>query len=461
MSIEKTTPRPKLSRRGFLEGTAASLAFSIVPSTVMVSKGYASPNNKLNIAGIGIGGMGGGNLRKCESENIVALCDVDDAYAAKTFGRYPQAKKYRDFRKMLEKEDKNIDAVVVATPDHTHAVIAMMAIEMGKHVFVQKPLAHTVKEVRALTNAARKHKVQTQMGNQGHSTDSIRELREWIKDGAIGPVREVHAWSDRPVGGRPWSDFPLMARPKDTPPVPKTLDWDLWLGPTAYRPYHPIYVPLQWRGWYAFGTGALGDMGCHILDPAFWALNLGQPTEVQATTTHYKPEISSETYPRASVVRYTFPARGSMPPVKVTWYDGRLKPPILDMWDPGRSLGTNGAILVGEKGLAFHGSHGAGGLRLAPKALHESYQRPAQTIQRVPDQSGGHEQDWIRACKDGKPASASFEYGGALTEMVLLGVLAMRVPDKKLLWDSASMRFTNSDKANELLHIDYRDGWNL
>lgn len=460
MHQKPTFLTPSLTRRRFL-GQAAAASFAIVPSYVLGANGRPSPNSKLNIAAIGVGGMGKANLSNCETENIVALCDVDQAYAAPVFKKYSQARKYRDFRRMLEKEDKHIDAVIVATPDHTHAVTTMAAIQRGKHVFVQKPLAHTLTEVRTLTEAARAVGVQTQMGNQGHSSDSIRDLCEWVADGAVGPIREVHAWSDRPVGGRPWSDFPVMARPQETPPVPETLDWDLWLGPVRYRPYHPIYCPNTWRGWMDFGTGALGDMGCHILDPACWALKLTQPTSVSATTTHCDPKVSEETFPRASIVRYQFPARGDMPPVQVTWYDGRLKPPIPKHWDPGRPLGSNGAMLVGDKGVIFHGSHGAGGVRIAPKALNESYQRPAKRIARVPQGSGGHVQDWIRACKDGKPASANFEYGGPLTEMVLLGVLAMRLPDRELLWDSANNRFTNSEKANALLHIDYREGWTL
>jgi len=448
----------KISRRGFVGGAAAAAAFTIVPRHVLGGQGRTPPSDKLNIAGIGAGGMGASNIKECAGENIVALCDVDADRAADTFEMYPNAKRYTDYREMLEKEDKEVDAVIVATPDHTHAVAAMMAIKMGKHVYCQKPLTHTIYEARMITDAAREHRVQTQMGNQGHSSEDIRLLCEWVKDGAIGDVTEVHAWSDRPVGGQPWSTFAVMARPKDTPPVPETLDWDLWLGPVKYRPYHPEYCPLKWRAWLDFGTGALGDMGCHILDPAFWALKLGQPSSVEATTTHWEERISSETYPRASIVRYEFPARGDMPPVKLTWYDGRLKPPIPKELEPGRKLGTNGAILVGDKGAIMHGSHGAGGVQIIPEAKMKAYQRPPKTIPRV---KGSHEQDWVRACKDGKPASSNFDYGGPLTEMVLLGVLAMRVKDEKLEWDGKNMKFTTNNKANEYLHIKYRDGWTL
>ncbi len=452
---DKTTN--SFSRRDFLSSAAAVTAFTFVPDRVFAQP----PSNKLNIAGIGIGGMGASNLRNCEAENIVALCDVDQKYAAGTFGRYPKAKTYLDFRDMLDKEGKNIDAVVVATPDHTHAVIGMECIRRGKHIYLQKPLAHSIYEVRMLTEAARKYKVQTQMGNQGHSSNEIRILYEWIQDGAIGPVHEVYAWSDRPVGGDPWSDFPIMARPKETPPVPETLDWNRWLGPVQYRPYHPIYCPMSWRGFWDFGTGALGDMGCHILDPAFWVLKLGQPTRVEATTTHYQPEVAAETYPRAAIIRYEFPARGDMPPVKLTWSDGRLLPPTPRDFEPGRRLGGNGALLVGEKGTIMHGSHGAGGVRIVPETKMRAYKRPAQMLPRVPRGQGGHEQDWIRACKDGKPASSTFDYGGPLTEMVLLGVLAMRLKDTPLEWDSENLKVTNNDDADKLIKPPFREGWTL
>jgi predicted dehydrogenase len=451
-----------LSRRQFMGAAgAATAAFTIVPSHMLGGSGGAAPSEKLNIAAIGVGGMGKANLDACEGENIVALCDIDDRYAAGTFNRFPNAKKYLDFRAMLDKEGKNIDAVIIATPDHTHALIAMACMEAGKHVYLQKPLAHSIYEVRKLTEAARQYKVQTQMGNQGHSSDEIRILWEWIADGAIGPVHEVHAWSDRPAGGNPWSDFPVMARPRETPEVPSTLDWDKWLGPAPYRPYHPIYHPMSWRGWWDFGTGALGDMGCHILDPAFWTLKLGHPTRVEATTTHYQPEVMSETYPRASIVRYEFPARGDMPPVKLTWYDGRLLPPRPRDLEETRRLETNGAILIGEKGTIMHGSHGASGVRIIPEEKMKAYKRPPESLPRVPDGQTGHERDWIRACKDGKPASSTFEYGGPLTEMVLLGVLAMRFKDTPLEWDPVNMKVTNLPEADKYINPPYREGWTL
>ena len=441
------------SRRTFLKASAATFAFHYIPRVL----GQDAPSNRLNIAGIGVGGMGGGNLKACEEENIIALCDVDSKYAAATFNKYPNAKVYTDYRVMFEKE-KDIDAVVIATPDHTHAVITMAAMQLGKHVYCQKPLTHTVYEARKITEAAKYYNVQTQMGNQGHSSEHIRMLKEWLADGAIGDVREVHAWTDRPVGGNPWSTFAVKAQSTETPPVPESLDWDLWLGPVSYRPYHPDYHPTTWRAWLDFGTGAMGDMGCHIVDPAFWALDLGAPTVIQATSTHWKPEVASQTFPRASIVRMEFPARGDRPPVKLIWYDGRLMPPIPPDFESSRKLPASGAFLIGNKGVILHGSHGAGGMRIVPEGKMKAYTPPPKTIPRV---NTSHEGDWIRACKDGNPASSTFDYGGPLTELVLLGMIAIRIKDTRLEWDSENLRFTNNDEANELLHIDYREGWTL
>jgi predicted dehydrogenase len=447
-----------MSRRRFVSATAlAASSFHFIPRRLF---GSQAPSNKLNIAAVGIGGMGAENLKRCSTENIVALCDVDSVYSAKTRQRFPAAKFYTDYRVMLEKQ-KDIDAVIVATPDHTHAVITMAVMQAGKHVYCQKPLTHTVVEARKITEAARRYKVQTQMGNQGHSSEYMRLLKEWLAEGVIGDVREVHAWTDRPVGGDPWSNFAVRAMPKETPPVPKTLDWDRWIGPVAFRPYHPEYHPLKWRAWIDFGTGALGDMGCHIIDPAFWALDLGAPQSVQATSTHWEEAVSSQTFPRASIVRFRFPARGNRPPVDLTWYDGRLMPPIPDDLEEGRKLPSSGALIIGEKGKFVHDSHGAAGLRLIPEIRMEEVKRPSKTLRRV---ENGHEGDWIRACKEGPngtPASASFDYGGPLTELVLLGMIAIRLKNQRLEWDSANLRFKNSERANELLQIEYRQGWTL
>ncbi|MCF6283872.1 MAG: Gfo/Idh/MocA family oxidoreductase [Candidatus Hydrogenedentes bacterium] len=454
----------EITRRAFLASTttvALSACTTTSMNTARVVPGKISPNEKLNIAAVGFGSMGGSNIAGCSTENIVALCDVDSVYAAKVFNKYPNAKRFVDFRNMFDTAARDFDAVICATPDHTHAVVSMAAIQNGKHLYCQKPLAHSLHEVRTVTEAARAAGVQTQMGNQGHSSNSIRKVKEWIADGAIGPVHEVHAWSNRPVGGHPWSDFPMMVRPKDTPPVPESLNWDLWIGPAAMRPYHPVYHPMTWRGFYEFGTGPLGDMGCHILDPAFYALDLGHPDYVQAASTHYQEGVQDETYPRACMVKYHFPARGDMPPVDLTWYDGRLKPFIPTMLPGDLELPSNGALIVGEKGVILHKSHGAGDAQILPESIRKGYTDPAETIPRVEQKSAAHEQDWIRACKDGRPASSSFEYGGPLTEMVLIGVLAIRMKDQRLEWDGATQSITNNVEANALVNPAYREGWSL
>ncbi len=330
MDNHNGTSKKDISRRRFMSRAAAVAAFTVVPRHVLGGPRRIAPSEKLNIAGIGVGGRGGDDLQGVESENIVALCDVDWQSAAGAFRRYPNARKYRDFREMLDKEGDGIDAVVVATPDHVHAVASMAAIRKGKHVYCEKPLTRTIHEARALTLAAREAKVATQMGNQGMAFEGNRLIKEWIWDGAIGDVREVHVWSDRPThqGKLPLWWAQGIERPADTPAVPDHLDWDLWLGPAPYRPYHPAYVPFRWRGWWDFGSGGLGDMGIHNLAPVFSALKLGAPTSVHASST----AVYEETLPLASTVHYEFPARGNMPPVMVHWYDGGLiaaRPPEL------------------------------------------------------------------------------------------------------------------------------------
>ncbi len=450
----------KITRRDFLGTTAAAAAFTIVPRYVLGGQGNIPPSEKLNIAGIGVGGMGGNNLRACESENIVALCDVDDAHAAEVYKRYPDSKKWRDYRKMLD-EQKDIDAVIIATPDHTHAVVAMAAMQRGKHVYCQKPLTRTVWEARMLTEAARKYKVATQMGNQGHSGEGVRLICEWIWDGAIGNVREVHAWTNRPI----WPQG--IDRPTDTPPVPNTLDWDLWLGPAPHRPYHPCYLPRLWRAWWDFGCGALGDMACHVLDPVFWALKLRYPISVEACaamqvnmvpdSTWGQRRVNNETFPIASIVRYEFPARESMPKVLLNWYDGGLKPARPDALEPDRKLeqAESNVLLIGEKGVLRYGEYGDSP-RLIPEKLMQEYQRPSKTIPRV---DTSHEQDWITACKGGRAACSNFDYSGPLTEAVVVGNLAVRYLGEKLLWDGENMKVTNNQEANAFVKPEYREGW--
>lgn len=459
----------ELSRRTFIFGSAlaaASLtACRTVPRTV-------SPNGKLNTAHVGVGGKGRGHLKFCLAyENVVALCDVDDMASAEAYGWCPDVPKYRDWRVMLEKR-KDIDAVVITTPDHTHAIIAMAAMELGKHVYVEKPMAHTVEEIRRMTEAARRYKVATQMGNQGHSSDGVRQTCEMIGSGAIGPVREVHCWSDRPL-------WPVcFAEPLPEKPIPQGVDWDLWLGPVPTRPFGgysdqynrdgstPGYLPDVWRGWWAFGSGALGDMGCHIMDPPNWALHLGAP---KAVTCMHQEGNTVESGPRKSIIEFEFPERvvdGQMlPPVKLTWYDGKIRPPkpaILPEDDP-TPVGGEGTIFVGDKGVLTCDSHG-NSPRLRPDSLMADYAMPDPILERLPWEGGrydeAHRANWVHACKGGKPAVSNFDYAGPFTETVQLGNVAVR-SEGRLQWDAAACRITNSAEADARLRMTYRNGWDF
>lgn len=440
------------SRRRFMRQAAAVTAFTIVPRHVLGGAGHTPPSEKLNIAGIGIGGRGEGDLDEVGSENIVALCDVDEAYAGRVFKKYPNARKWTDFRKMFDVQ-KDIDAVVIATPDHLHAVIAMAAMKRGKHVYCEKPLAHSIWECRQLAEAAREAKVATQLGNQGQASESNRLVSEIIWDGAIGTVREVHAWCNRPISPRG------IGRPSDTPPVPATLDWDLWLGPAKSRPYHPCYLPFSWRGWWDFGTGVLGDIGCHQLDPVFRALKLGYPTTVEACSSNMDEPaaVKEETAPKASIVRFEFPARDGFPPLALTWYDGGLMPQRPVELEEGRKFGeADDNLFVGEKGKML-------GYRLIPEARMKEYGKPPQRIERSP----GHHKEWLIACKGGPAARASFDWAGPLTEVVLYGNIALRMERQlyekglKLHCDGPNMRITNLPEANRYIRDEYRDGWAL
>jgi len=445
--------RRAVSRRSFLGAGAAAAGILVVPRHVL-GLGEAPPSEKLNVAGIGVGGMGAGNLSQLESQNIVALCDVDSEYAAKTFKKYPKAKVWVDFREMLEKQ-KDIDGVVIATPDHTHAVIAMAAMKAGKHVYCQKPLTHDVYESRMLAEEARRSKVATQMGIQGHSMEGCRLICEWIWAGAIGEVKEVDAWcslSYYPWGHAYWSSK-WGRKPADTPEAPKTLNWDLWIGPAPMRAYHPAYHPLVWRCWLDFGCGMMGDRGAHTLDPVVWALKLGQPTSIEATSLG----LNEDTHPLASMVTYQFGAREGMGPVKLTWYEG-LRAPRPEELEDGRIMGDSegGAIFKGTKGTIMCGTYG-NGPRLLPESRMKEYQRPAATLERVKD---SHEMDWVRACKSGKKAGACFEYSGPLTEVCLLGNVARRV-DGRIEWDGDNLKVKNVAEANKYVRTEYRKGWSL
>jgi predicted dehydrogenase len=443
-----------LTRRKFIGTTAkAAAGFTILPSHVVSGLGHRPPSDKLNIAGIGIGGVGGTNIRNCKGENIVALCDVDWEYAADTFKEYPKARVFYDYRQMFGEMESEIDAVVIATPDHTHAIIAADAIRLGKHVYLQKPLTHTVYESRLLARLAAEYKVATQMGNQGNSAEGIRLLCEWIWDGAIGEIREAYAWTNRPI----WPQG--LMRPEEVHEVPSTLKWDLFLGPAPHRPYHPAYHPWNWRAWWDFGTGALGDMGCHIFDPVFKALKLGNPRFLNASST----QVNTESAPMASTVHYEFPDRGthknlSLVPVHVTWYDGGLLPPRPSELKDGEPMGdwSGGCLFVGTKGKLLCGSYGLSP-RLLPEELDRSYKRPDPYLRRIDKaMEGGHESDWIRACKE-DPASrvetsANFAYAGPMNEVVVMGNLAIRLQDlkRKLQWDAEKMTIPNIADGDEI-----------
>lgn len=433
------------SRRTLLKGAASAAALLSLSSrlpaqteSIRLPRKLA-PGEKLNIACVGCGGKGETDVKEVSSENVVALCDVDWSNAKQVAQKFPHVPKFQDYRVMLREMDGQIDAVTVTTPDHMHYPIAKMAIELGKHVYVQKPLTHTVWEARQLAELARKHKVATQMGNQGQADEGGRVLREYLGAGAIGPVREVHVWTNRPI----WPQG--VNRPKETTAVPATLDWDLWLGVAPERPYSPAYHPFKWRGWRDFGTGALGDIGCHSFAPIARALQLGAPISVEATSS---PGFK-ETFPVASIVRYEFPARAGLPPVKLVWYDGGLKPARPEGLEDERSLGEGGTIYVGDKGVIYNG-------RLLPESRMREFPQPPKTLPRSP----GHYQEWLLACKDGEPAGSNFDISGPQAETVLLGNIAL-LTQKRLLWDAPALRITNEPAANELLRRKYREGWGV
>ena len=461
-----------LTRRDFLRATATTVAaFTVVPPNVLGGPKYVSPNERVNIALIGAGGQGRSNARGLFNEpeaRIIAVCDPREradytpyyykgeagrrpvkAEIEKHYGRQTpgfRCADYEDFRQMLERE-KSVDAILCATPDHLHAYVSLTAMRSGKHVYCEKPLTHNVAEARLVAKVAAETGLATQMGNQGHSGEGIRATCEWIWDGAIGAVREVHVFSD--TGG--WVSH--RGRPEGTPPIPAGLNWDLWLGPREARPYHPEYAPYNWRGWWAFGTGSIGDMACHNLDPAVWALDLRDPISIEASA----PLVDSEVVSACSLVHYYFGARGNQPPVKVTWYDGGLRPqrPIeLPDEDQVGAVG-NGILFLGDKGTLMCPGWG-GPPRLIPDAKMDAYTRPAKTLPR----SKGHHRDWLAACKGGKPASANFEYAARLTEIVLLGNVALRT-GMRIVWDGANCKAANAPEAEKFIHETYRSGWEL
>ncbi len=461
---QNTKPCNKeISRREFIGDSAAAVAaFTIVPGCVLGGGSRVPPSEKINIGCIGVGDQGTRDMQTFmgrDSVRIIAVCDVDANHrnraAGIVNGKYNNSdcRAYNDYREMLDKH-KDIDAVLVVTPDHTHAAISIAAMKLGKHVYCQKPLTHTVLEARKMAESARKYKVATQLGTVNQASEDSRLLREWIWAGAIGAVREVHNWSNRPI----WPQG--IDRPKETPPVPETLDWDRWVGPAPYRPYHPIYLPLVWRGWWDFGTGALGDMGCYSFDTIFRVMKLEHPISVEASGSAFAPkmwdqlQINTETYPRASVIRWQYPARAEMPPVTVTWYDGGMFPPEPDELE-GRAFQREGLLFVGDKGKILCGFSG-GGPRLIPESKMQAFKQPPKTLPR----SIGHHDEWLGACRGGEPAGANFEYSGLVTQALLLGNVALRTR-RKLYWDGPNFKVTNITEANNYLHFVYRQPWTL
>lgn len=444
----------KTTRRGFLgSALAAGAGFMIVPRHALGGPGVTPPSEKLRIASIGTAGQAMADLGQVirDGDPIVALCDADEGRARDAMLRFPDAKFYADWREMLEKEQNNIDAVVIACPDHIHAPAGMAAMQLGKHVYIEKPMAHNVAEVRALQKAARDYGVVTQMGNQGHSAAGTHRLKKWVELGALGNITEIKCWTNRP--GWPQG----VDRPAGSMPVPSGLHWDLWLGPAASRPYHDAYLPKKWRGWYDFGNGALGDMGCHILGPAFHALQLGAPTKITPVLSEHKPE----TFPAWEILEFEFPERGpGLPAVKLTWYDGgkTFERPEGLPDDKPMGDGDGGSLFIGDKGSAICGTY-SNNLKLLPFERMESYEHASIEVERA---RGGHQLAWVQKCKgqSGAVTYSSFDAVGALTEAVLLGAIAARV-NQPIEWDSASMQITNLPDANQYVSREYREGFGL
>ena len=457
------------NRRSFIKkGTLAGAGLWLA-----ASPSYAparSANDKMNVACIGVGGMGKGD---CEDTaelgcNIVAVCDVDDERAKGMYEKFPKATRFRDFRKMLDKMHKEIDAVTISTPDHTHAVATMAAMKLGKHVYTQKPLTHDVYEARVLTDAAKRYPVVTQMGNQGTASAGLREAVEVIQSGAIGPVREVHVWTNRPVWPQGAGAIlkhkavgaAITGRGKPAK-MRSTLDWDLWLGTAPVRPYDPIYLPFNWRGWWDYGTGALGDMACHTANMPFMACKLGYPTSIEAESSEY----NDQTFPMWAVINYDFPERDGMPPLKLTWYEGGADKPSwvnrkLRELAYGREIPGSGSLVIGDKGTLFSPNDNGGDYVLLPEKDFEGYKPPSPSLPRAP--RNNHRCEWITACRENKPemCMSNFGYAGPLTEALLLGNVAMRTR-KRIEWDGENMRITNAPEANRFLRREYRKGWEL
>ena len=462
------------SRRAFLRNsTLAATGFFIVPRHVL-GRGFVAPSDTLTIAGIGVGGKGQSDLAefsKSPKANIAFLCDVDDRQATASVKKFPNAKRYKDYREMLDKEHKHIDAVSVSTPDNVHAVAALSAIQLAKHVYVQKPLTHDIYEARMLTEAVKRYKVVAQMGNQGASGDGVRQMQEWYNADIIGDATAIYVWTNRPV----WPQG--MGYPKTKDEIPAELNWDLWLGPAQMQEYHKEFVPFNWRGFWAFGTGALGDMGCHLIDPAFKTVGLGYPSEVECSQVAifekmWTPDYFPESCPAASSIKLRFPGKEGKPDVRMYWMDGGIRPERPDELGPDELFGDRdggGVLIVGTKGKMMCGTYGANP-RLLPASRNAEVNVP-KTLARVPE---GHYVQWVNACIAGygqSELSSPFDYAGPLTETILMGNLALRSWNiksgnnfpgrKKLLWDAKNMKITNFDEANQFVKREYREGWDV
>ena len=438
----------KISRRLFAGHSTAATAASLFFPHLLIGDGI-SPNSKLNIAGVGVGGQGRSDIPAAsEGNNIVALCDVDDRSAVKSYRNFPKARRFKDYRKMLDKMDKEIDAVTVSTPDHMHYPVAMLAMQMGKHVYVQKPLTNTIWEANQLLQASRKYKVVTQMGIQGHTKEGMRLLKEWIDAGAIGTVREIIYWTDRPI----WLQDPSAEFPAQS--IPSGLDWNLWQGTVKERSYNEKIMPKAWRAWWDYGAGALGDIGCHAMDAGFWALDLGSPEWAEASSTPFSDNIA----PKTTHLVYQFPARGKRPPVKVTWMDGGLMPARPPELESMRRLNPEwGQIFVGDRGKIYASDAYCSSLRLIPETKMKEFERPERTLERSPT-PGQPQKEWTYCIKNGKTPGANFEYAVPLTEMVLIGNLAIRA-NQRVEWNPRSQEVTNAPDANAFLKREYRTGW--
>jgi len=458
-SLPPSGKRPHTPEAGFVSRRRFTAEAAVFAGITFAAPGLLSRSpvsgDRLSIAFVGAAGRARANIGGLARGNdVVALCDVDWRKTGKAFARFPAAKRYRDFRRMLDELEKKIDIVVVSTPDHTHAVAAMDAIKRGKHVYCEKPLAHSIHEVRSLMKAAREKGVVTQLGNQGHSYNDIRRLVEWVRAGAIGRVHTIHAACNA-VHCR----IDLLPRRSEKHEIPKEVNWDLWLGPAAFRPYNPMYMPHKWRGWRPFGNGTIGDWVCHVVDPSFWALDLGSPKTIQAVKLlDFDPLKHAETFPQGSIIKFEFPAKGKRGPVTLYWYGGVERIPRPKELEPGRTPPRTGAVLIGDKGAIMHGSHGAAGVRLIPESRMRAFKEPSPTIPRVRN----HYQDFLRAVREGGRAGSDFAaYGGPLTEIALLGIISMNFPGWKLTWDGEKARFTGCEEANPYLHPPYRKGWTL